>query len=311
MSKISTDWFRDARWGIFIHYLGRNNETADQWNAEINQFNIPGLINQLKELNPGYLIFTIGQISGCYCSPNATYDSIVGISPSKCSKRDLIFELGQAVTAAGMRFLVYFPSDAPRDDKVATKQLGWVFPKSSWEKWARWIKTPKNVHFQQNWEAIIREYSLRWGKLVSGWWIDGCYYADSMYRKKISPNFASFAAAIRAGNPDSIIAFNPGVKVPIIAYAEEEDFTAGEIGDELPKTHPDRWVNGEQYHILTYLGKWWGEGHPRFTAPFIHDYTEQVIKNQGVISWDVGVSRDGLILPELYERLKILKDIRK
>ena len=37
--------------------------------------------------------------------------------------------------------------------------------------------------FQRNWEAIIREWSLRWGKSVSGRWIDGCCFADQMNGK--------------------------------------------------------------------------------------------------------------------------------
>ena len=34
-----------------------------------------------------------------------------------------------------------------------------------------------------------------------------------------------FAAAAKAGNPDSLIAFNPGVKVPVICHSEHEDGT--------------------------------------------------------------------------------------
>ena len=49
------------------------------------------------------------------------------------------------------------------------------------------------AEFQRKWEAVIREWSLRWGKSVSGWWIDGCYFADQMYRFDDEPNFASFA----------------------------------------------------------------------------------------------------------------------
>jgi alpha-beta hydrolase superfamily lysophospholipase len=37
-------------------------------------------------------------------------------------------------------------------------------------------------------EAVIREWSLRWGKNVSGWWTDGCYHADKMYRHADAPD---------------------------------------------------------------------------------------------------------------------------
>ena len=45
----------------------------------------------------------------------------------------------------------------------------------------------------------------RWGKKVAGWWFDGCYFPDSMYRSADPPNFPSFAAAARSGNPDSCV----------------------------------------------------------------------------------------------------------
>jgi hypothetical protein len=39
------------------------------------------------------------------------------------------------------------------------------------------------AELQRNWEAVVRERPVRWGKSVSGWWIDGCYFADQMYRR--------------------------------------------------------------------------------------------------------------------------------
>ena len=44
----------------------------------------------------------------------------------------------------------------------------------------------------------MREWSLRWGDKIGGWWIDGCYFADEMYRHPDAPNFASFTAALKA-----------------------------------------------------------------------------------------------------------------
>ena len=51
-----------------------------------------------------------------------------------------------------------------------------------------------------DWEAVIGEWSARWGTRVDGWWYDGCYWPNTMYRAKEPPNFESFATAVRAGN---------------------------------------------------------------------------------------------------------------
>jgi hypothetical protein len=314
------EWFYQSRWGIFIHYLGilqlpaniydpnQNKLTADAWNDRIDRFDVEGLARQLHELNAHYLIFTIGQISGHYCAPNLTYDSLVGISPSKCSKRDLIGDIAKALQKYNIPLMVYFPSDAPRYDKIATRALGWKPWQGSWEKWAFLSSEPKLASFQRKWEAIIRDFSLRWGSSIKGWWFDGCYSPKAMYFKKRTPNFGSFAAAARVGNPDSIIAFNPGVKVPIISLTPEEDYTAGEISDTMPECS-GRYIQQAQFHMLTYLGKTWGMGEPRFSPEFVSDFTQKIVNQGGVLTWDVGVSIEGLIVPDLFDTIRILKSL--
>ena len=91
-----TDWFHQARWGVLTHYLGAPPSsrggaevTSEMWNQQVDAFDVDGLTQQLASTGTKYLLFTIGQNSGHFCAPNATYDKLVGISPSKCSRRDL------------------------------------------------------------------------------------------------------------------------------------------------------------------------------------------------------------------------------
>lgn len=81
-----TDWFHKARWGVMTHYLGAPPSskgeaelTAEMWNNQVDAFDAEGLADQLASTGAKYLLFTIGQNSGHYCSPNATYDKIVGL----------------------------------------------------------------------------------------------------------------------------------------------------------------------------------------------------------------------------------------
>lgn len=148
----------------------------------------------------------------------------------------------------------------------------------------------------------MREWSTRWGTRVRGWWIDGCYFADEMYRHSDEPNFPSFAAALKAGKPDALVAFNPGVVVPVICHTESEDYTAGEISTALPEC-PGAWVerNGHKarYHILSYLGESWCKGEPRFPDELVIGYTRHVTGKGGVVTWDVPIQRSGRI-PQAY-----------
>jgi len=311
MPKHRTDWFRDARWGVFFHYLavptGSELTTivsSEAWNRRVDRFQTGVVAAQLERVGARYLIFTIGQTSGHYASPNATYDDIVGLKPSKCAQRDLVMDLYDALRPRGIRLMVYLPSFAPRHDSTALERLGASGGVVNGERVGG-----RFAEFQRNWEAIIREWSLRWGDKISGWWIDGAYFPDEMYRHPEPPNFESFADAMRSGNPDSIVAFNPGVRVPVISLTEHEDYTAGELNTTFPTDVTSRWVGQAQYHTLSYLGQTWGEGAPRFPTEFITGYTQIVNRCDGVVSWDVPIEYNGRIPAIFVDQLKALPSL--
>jgi len=293
------DWFKAAGWGVFTHYLTAPETTADDWNRRVNSFDTQALAAQLASIGAKYYFITLGQNSGHYCSPNATYDSYVGIKPSKCSTRDLVADIYRALRPKGIKLLVYLPAGAPNQDPVAVQAL-------------QWENGPhRNREFQVKWEGVIREWSRRWGTKVCGWWFDGCYWPNEIYRFPEPPNFASFAAAARAGNPDSIVAFNPGVLNPIISESECEDYTAGEINQPGEVKCPGRWVDGAQFHMLSYLGPWWSQGPPRFTTEQVIAWTRGIIACGGVVTWDVPISPDGHIPQDMLAQLKTLHDALK
>lgn len=297
-------WLKEAKWGVMCHYLADwksheyNEEmTVEKWNEMINNFDVEGLANQLKSIGAGYFIFTIGQNSGYYLSPNTTYDKYVVIKPSKCSKRDLVSDLADALNERGIKLIVYLPSGAPAGDSIARNAL-------------KWKNGPyRNKEFQIMWEEIIKEWSLRWGEKISGWWFDGCYWPNTMYRTEDTPNFKSFAEAAKSGNPESIVAFNPGVVYRSISITPYEDYIAGEV--DLPERISirrvyDGLVDGAQLHYLSYLGERWGMGSPRFSVNDIIQWTNMVINEGGAFTWDVPIQRNGLISEQFLEQLRAI-----
>ena len=302
-----SDWFRDAQWGVFTHYLTGPNTTAEAWNKLVDDFDVAALARQGASVGARFYVITIGQNSGHFCAPNATYDKLVGIQPSKCSRRDLVADLYEALEPHGIRLMVYLPSGAPAADHVARKKLGWLWGATGGWQLPGEPVGGRLVEFQRRWEAVIREWSLRWGKKVHGWWYDGCYFADAMYRFDDEPNFASLAAATRAGNPDSIAAFNPGVKYPVISLTPHEDYTAGEINDVARAKCTGRWVDGAQWHMLSYLGDTWGSGaKPRYTDEQVIAWTRDIIAHEGVVTWDVPIAPNGRIPQPFIDQLTAL-----
>jgi hypothetical protein len=298
------DWMRQAKWGVMTHYLAdwqarvhHLDMNIEQWNKLVDGFDVEAMANTLQSVGAGYYQISIGQNSGYYLSPNATYDKLTGARASKCSRRDLVADLAGALAKRGIRLMVYLPSGAPAQDRAADAALEW-----------RNGPNP-NREFQAKWESVIREWSERWGGKVAGWWFDGCYFPNTMYRSPEPPNFASFAAAARAGNPDAAVAFNPGVVYRMLSITPHEDFTAGEIDKpELVaiRRAADGKIDGTQIHMLSYLGETWGMGGPRFTAEQIVGFTRKVTDAGGAVTWDVPVELNGAMAPEFAAQLTAL-----
>jgi alpha-L-fucosidase len=312
-----TAWLAERGWGVLCHYLGAppssdggKELSAEAWNAQVDAFDVPGLARQLVSVGARYFFITIGQNSGHFLAPNATYDRLTGMTPSKCSRRDLVSELYEALAPHDIALLVYLPSGAPAAEPAAVSALEWDWGyEGGWPKYSQ--RTGKRLaSFQQKWEAVIRDWSLRWGDKVRGWWIDGCYFADEMYRHPDEPNFASLAAALRAGNPASLVCFNPGVLPRVICHTEVEDFTAGEIADALPECKGP-WVMRQGHrarlHILSYLGQTWCGGAPRFPDELVVGYTKHVLSHGGAMTWDVPISKHGLLPEPFVRQLAALK----
>lgn len=299
------DWMREARWGVMTHYLADWRAQVDggemtpaRWNQLVDGFDVEALATQLQAAGAGYYLISIGQNSGYYLAPNATYDRLTNAKTSKCSRRDLVGDLAAALGKRGIKLMVYLPAGAPSRDKAAAAAL-------EWENGPH-----RNAAFQKKWQRIIADWSARWGTRISGWWFDGCYWPNHMYRAKGAPDFASFAAAARRGNLEAAVAFNPGVMYRPISMTPEEDYTAGEVD------HPVRWeprramdgrVDGAQIQVLSYLGETWGKGaSPRFSTEEAVAQSQRIAAEGRVVTWDVPVRTDGTLAPEYVAQLQAI-----
>jgi len=297
----NTKWLRDARWGLFTHYLVHmpsapvpEDMTAEKWNRKVDSFQVQKLGDQLSELKVPYFFITIGQGGGYYCSPNVSYEKYFGPSEGKLSRRDLVAELAAELVPRGIKMCVYLPAVGRNEDA---------------EK-------------QQMWREVIREWSLRWGESVSAWWIDGAVFqSPEVYR--------DYTEAFKSGNPDSLVSYNVGPvgmnRKQLVPVTEYEDFLAGECDYILPTcaTIPgdlgmhfnihgtgDYYqgpnICGDQLHFLSFLGTWWGTGEPRFSDALVCSWTKHINDHAGTVTWDLPLSEDGLIRESYFNQVKAL-----
>ena len=288
----NTKWLREAKWGLFAHYLAHTASTevsdemnSDIWNKRVASFQVKQLGSQLSSLEIPYFFITIGQGGGYFCAPNETYEKYFGPGEGKLSQRDLIADLAAELIPRGIRMCVYLPAYGRKE----------------------------SAEVQEKWQEIIIEWSNRWGKSISAWWIDGGVFSNpEMYR--------AYTEAFKSGNPDALIAYNTGPigwspepKKPATPY---EDYLAGEVNWRLPVSGVRPWdqkeyymgpnIAGDQLHFLTFLGSFWGLGEPRFPDELVVGWTKHINNHGGAISWDIPLTYSGIISESHFRQLQVL-----
>jgi hypothetical protein len=318
----NASWLREVGWGLMFHYLDmpassniESRTSAADWNRRVDVFQVERFARTVKQTGAGYVIFTLGQNTGHFCAPNPVYDAIAGQPESLLSRRDLIAEIAAAL-APEVRLIAYLPSHAPAKHAAVVRAMKLLPPwdGGAWGLKRFWPETEnadeRLTEFQHHWEAIIAHWGRTWGEAVSGWWLDGCYFAPKMYGGPEGPNFASFARALRTGNEKRILAFNSGTAQPLERVSPEQDYTAGEFSNRLPV--PDVWTkleattDGMQTQLLGFLGEYWGRGEPRFSNELAVAYTRDITARGAALTWDVPISNEGQIPGAFFRQLEAL-----
>jgi hypothetical protein len=267
----STDWMYAGKFGLSSHYFAHSPSQLEQL---AGQLKIDEVANQAADSGAAWFLFTVYHQPWVMMAPNETYDQILG-EKNYTSTRDIPMELYTALNKKDIRLMLYVNLRLDPKSEVSPhvrKAMG------------GWPPNDKLVH---NIAAVYREFSLRYGKKVSGWWVDGVQIGSAWDK---SPHrerwFKEIADALRAGNSDALVAFNPGHSS--IRYSAQNDYIAGESVD-LARVPNERWIDGAQWHVWTYLGESWGSGGTRFTNKNLLDYANLVAKKGGVMTFEVGM----------------------
>lgn len=269
-----TGWLKDARLGVFMHLLPSDTASLER----VNDFDVEKLARQLEGAGARYFVLTLGQNSGFYNAPNAAYDRFTGCQAGeRCSRRDLPLDLYRALQPKGIRLMLYLPCQAPNQDARAQKAFG--LPQGAKDQ-------PINTAFAKKWAEVIHEWSARYGGKVAGWWFDGGY-AWVGFNEEIARLYAD---AVKRGNPSAIVTFNPGIS--LIRHTQAEDYTAGELNEPFATVPSSRWVEGSQWHALTYLGSSWAQRNTRYPTERWQEWFQKVVAKEGAVTLDLGPNWD-------------------
>ena len=290
--RARTAWFRDARYGVFTHYLAQqvtdandlhSDGVARSWDTCVDGFDVTRYADSMKRMGAGYVVFTVYQGRRNLAAPlDEPLERLFGKKPGEgCARRDLIMELADALAERGIPLMLYWTGDGPdRDDPARNERNG--------------FRRPVPIAWVEKWAEVLACCACRYGTKVKGWWIDGCYVKHGQLGYT-SETLRLYERAIRKGNPDAIIAFNNPISCdtgPVEAYLPFEDYTAGEMNNL--SQYPDGRDIGRQWHVLTFLGApFWGDPGVRYTTRSLGQYVHLVNLGGGVVTFDVICYWDG------------------
>lgn len=310
MSK-AQDAFLARRYGIFNHYLyGNPSDDAEllnrhapkDWNELTESVDVEDLARRVYETGAGYYCITLMQGSRHMLAPNGTYDRIAGTQPGEaCARRDLPMELADALAVYDIDLFLYYTGDGPHLDPVIGSKFGYADPRGQ-----------VTEDFVDRWSAVLREYAVRYGSKVKGWWIDGLYRTHFGYTDEL---MKPYYEACKTGNPDCLVAMNNGLSNGYGFNYPEEDFICGEFNDFvcLPE---NRFSGKAQSHILAPLGKppadnpnlGWRKPGCRHDAAYMADFIRRA---EGIcpVTIDIFVDEHGNWDPEQLELLREVKTL--
>ena len=287
--RADSRWLVDAKWGFFTHFMAHMASDPgsvmprEQWIRKVNALDPRKLADQLAALKTPYFFITIGQHRMYYCTPNETFDKHFGVDMGVRPERDLIAEIAREVTARGIRMCVYINAHG-----------SFEYPDG---------KRHRKPGDTKAWIDVLTEWSDRWGKLISAWWVDGGL---------IEPydTYQAYFKALKSGNPDALVATKLWSKLPDEQVLE--DYTDGESGFLLQVD--SRHFHGARegvtdklpLHFLTFLGEFWGYGEPRFPVELVTGWTQHINKLGGTVSWDCPITDGGEIPQAVFKQLEVL-----
>ncbi len=271
----------EGQWGFRFNVPGMRQPEA------LAKFDVQQMMNQIKVLDTASWVqinITQGANGSFYTSPHA--ELAKRISPDIVPERDLFGEMLDALTEQGFKVIVYFATEGPTMGKHPEKALPGVI-----DKWKKYAKSRGMTPEEAVAEIIVKEYSVRYGTKISGWWFDHAKYGDIKLLQK----------AAHAGNPEAVLAFNMGGS-PKLLTCPESDFTAGHPtpmkrkspsweGNEVAITliEQDNYIKGSLGHFFPPMQETWNSGKPAFETKQVLDWTMRIVQAKGSITWAVAL----------------------
>ena len=295
-------WMIKGKYGIFFHYQYRillgyggttkpmlpspSQMTAVQWNQFVDGFDVKGFAEQMDKAKVGWVMFCLDDHHFAWpCAPNKTFSDYTGYAPGqKCSNRDLIMDVANALNPKGIKVIVYYAglNGYMKEPKVMEGLADRV--RGTFNEGA-----PLSDESRKRRLAVLKEYADRYKDKIAGWWFDGME-PDTFNGK--TNGWDAINSIVHAANPKAVIAFSYGRDEQACIVKGIDDYTGGDTWTKqdlkalTPKNLPPK--NGILWHGKIYCGNFYhGMGdYNQFTDKELIDWINTCNQQGGVCTLD-------------------------
>ena len=296
--RASTQWLRDAKYGLMFQWGGwgyPQHGPKKPWPKMIDDFDVEAFARMAEDAGAGYVIWSVTWCTYHFPAPIRAIDRI---APGHTSQRDLVGDLADALAKRNIRLMLYYHEGHPDPD--------W-WPKN-WES----SDPDRKEKFVNNLCEVLTEVSQRYGKKVSGWFLDDAmlYYPAP---------FERITRALKAGNPDRLVSYNPWV---LPRLTEFQDVWMGEGfrgGDATPLGSDGIFASGHQKGLFAQGmfvldGPDWGINHPdtKIKKPCVSpEQAVELVKRASArgqsLSFNLLMYEDGSVSPDSMEVMRAVR----
>ncbi len=299
-----TKWMRQGKYGLFMHYQYRillgysiqtkpqfpepSQMTAEGWNRFVDGFDAKGLAQQVAGARAAWVIFCLDDHYFAWpCAPNRAFSEYTGYaSGEKCSRRDLILDVANALNARGVKLICYFAglNGYMKEPKVSAGLMDGGAGRGVFNE-----KAPPSPEGRKRRLAILKEYAERYQDRIAGWWFDGV--ERDTYDAETN-NWQTIGAIVHAANPKAVIAFSWGHNEQACVCKGIDDYTGGDTWSkqDLAGLTPARLPaqEGILWHGKIYCGNiYHGQGDAnQFSDAELIDWINTCNRQGGVCTLD-------------------------
>ncbi|MBQ7995682.1 MAG: alpha-L-fucosidase [Bacilli bacterium] len=292
---MKTDFLYQAKYGLFIHWTSFSLNKSDKeemssdfekrfesYKRAVEEFDVATFVEQVKETGAGFVIMTLNHADFVLPFPLKEMDELL---PKRKIKRDLLQEIIEGMNENNIKFIAYFNGDG--------------FADKEWQELTGFYSDPKG-HAEYCYK-ITKAISDKYGKGISGWWIDGCYLIEYNNRSGERYDYRRYKKCLLSGNEDAIVAFNLNGTEEWKFETEEgvSDYQAGEL--VYLDRYPAGRFSGEaksQWFSCCYMDDNWVHSSPgkvvsRFSDEEVIDYIKKVNEKGGTFAYNCALYRNG------------------